>query len=213
MISGVDEAGRGAVIGPLVICIASIDRMDEYKLKQIRVRDSKKITRGRREKLFSAIKDLCRLTIIKITAKDLNRLMDRYSLNEIEAMKIAEGLNIMGKLGEAVYVDSPDNIPRNFRLRIEKYLKKKTKIVSENRADDRYVIVAAASICAKVTRDSEIEKIKEKVGHDFNSGYPSDQITIKYLGKHMDDKILKPYLREKWETLSHLKQKKLGAFG
>lgn len=212
MISGIDEAGRGAVIGPLVICIASIDKMDEYKLKEMGARDSKKLTRGRRETLFPKIKDMCKLTIIKITAGELNKLMDKYSLNEIEALKIAEGLNISGKLAEAVYVDSPDNIPKNFALRIEKYLKKKTKIISENKADDKYLIVSAASICAKVTRDAEIEKIKEEVGHDFNSGYTSDPITIGYLEKHVDDEKLKPYLREKWITLSNLRQRRLAEF-
>jgi ribonuclease HII len=212
MISGIDEAGRGAVIGPLVICIASIDKMDEYKLKEMGARDSKKLTRGRRETLFPKIKDMCKLTIIKITAEELNKLMDKYSLNEIEALKIAEGLNISGKLADAVYVDSPDNIPKNFALRIEKYLKKKTKIISENKADDKYLIVSAASICAKVTRDAEIEKIKEEVGHDFNSGYTSDPITIRYLEKHVDDEKLKPYLREKWITLSNLRQRRLAEF-
>jgi ribonuclease HII len=58
-------------------------------------------------------------------------------------------------------MDSPDNVPKKFALRIMKYMKSRATIVAANKADDTYVIVGAASIIAKVTRDREIEKIKK----------------------------------------------------
>jgi len=212
MIAGVDEAGRGCVIGPMVITIAGIDKIDEFKMKELGVKDSKKLSAAQRERLFPEIEKICKLLVIKIPATELNTLMDRLSLNEIEALKIGEGLNILGYSPSEAYIDSPDNIPKNFGIRIEKYLDKKVKLVCENKADDKHLIVGAASIIAKVTRDREIEKIKKIVGYDFNSGYSSDPFTRGYLEKNLDDPKLAPYLRTKWSTLSDIKQRKLDEF-
>jgi ribonuclease HII len=103
-------------------------------------------------------------------------------------------------------------VPSKFARRIEKYLKTRVKIVSANKADDTYVIVGAASIIAKVTRDREIEKIKKAVGFDFNSGYTSDPKTQHYVGRRKEYPALEPYLRTKWSTLKTEKQKKLFEF-
>lgn len=213
MITGADEAGRGCIIGPLVICCASINQLEEFRLKELGVKDSKKLSARRREELTCDIEKLCRLTVIKISAVELNELMDRHSLNEIEAMKIAEAVNISEiEEGSTLYVDSPDNYPSKFAKRIEKYLTKKMKLVSENYAEDKYLCVAAASVIAKVTRDREIERIKEIVGHDFHSGYTSDPITINYLKHHVEDEKLQPFLRKKWKTLLNIKQKRLSEY-
>ncbi len=210
---GVDEAGRGCIIGPMVICAASIDKMEEYKLSELGVRDSKKLTPRRREVLFEDILGLCQTHVIEISAGELNLLMARHSLNEIEAIKIAE---LLGRAnpdkGATVYIDSPDNIPKNFTLRIERYFRTKAKIISENKADDKHVIVGAASIVAKVTRDRIIEEIKEAVGYDFNSGYTSDPMTRKFLETHWGDPKIAPYIRTRWNTLVNLKQKKLMSY-
>ena len=170
MIIGIDEAGRGCIIGPMVICAAAINPMDEYRLKEIGVRDSKKLSPNQREALYGKVGRLCKYTTVKIPAEEINELMDRHNLNEIEAIKIAQAIDQLGIVGATVFVDSPDNVPSKFARRIEKYLKTRVKIVSANKADDTYVIVGAASIIAKVTRDREIEKIKKAVGFDFNSG-------------------------------------------
>jgi len=100
-------------------------------------------------------------------------------------------------------------VPAKFAKRIEKYMKTKHKIVSANHADDLYLIVSAASIVAKVTRDREIEKIKKEVGIDFNSGYTSDPTTQMYIKKRHEYPALLPYLRTKWSTLRADNQKKL----
>ncbi len=213
MIYGVDEAGRGCVIGPMVICAAGIDKMQEYRLKELRVRDSKKLTPHRREALFDDILGLCQTYVVEISAQEINRLMGRHNLNEIEAIKVAELLSRANpEKGSTVFIDSPDNIPKNFGHRIEKYYRTKARMVCENKADDRHVIVAAASIVAKVTRDRTIEEIKGEVGFDFNSGYTSDPITRAYLEKHAGDPKIRPYIRTKWNTLITVKQRKLMAY-
>jgi ribonuclease HII len=91
-------------------------------------------------------------------------------------------------------------------------MKSRAKLVSANRADDTYLIVGAASIIAKVTRDREIEKIKKETGIDFNSGYTSDPITQHYISKRKEYPAILPFLRTKWSTLREEKQRKLSDF-
>ena len=214
MIIGIDEAGRGCIIGPMVLCAAAINPLEEYKLKELGVRDSKRLSPKQREGLFPKVASLCRCAVVKVSARELNTLMASSNLNEIEAQKAAFAIDELSFTGATAYIDSPDNVPANFAKRVEKYLKTKTRLVSANKADDKYLIVGAASIIAKVTRDAEIEKIKREVGVDFNSGYTSDQITMGIIGKRKEYPKLEPYLRTRWSTLSpeNKKQKKLGEF-
>jgi len=214
LIVGVDEAGRGCIMGPMVIGFAAIEQSDEQRLRKIGVRDSKKLTAQKRDGLFPQVNRMCKCRHAEISAHELTLLMDKYSLNEIEAIKIAEMINTANyPKGTLIYVDSPDNIPSNFTKRIEKYLRNRYKIISQNKAEDFHPIVAAASIIAKVTRDERIERIKKELGYDFNSGYTSDEATIKFVQAHMNDAKVQKYLRHKWGTLENLKQKKLSDFG
>lgn len=212
MIIGVDEAGRGCIIGPMVICAAVINPFDEYKLKELGVKDSKKLTPSKRQKLYGKIGKICRYTTIKVSAQEINELMKSMNLNEIEAMKIAHAIDQLNITNATIFVDSPDPIPSKFAARIKKYLKKSNHIIAENKADDKYLIVGAASIIAKVTRDREIEKIKKATGIEFNSGYTSDPITQYYVKKRAEYPQLEPYLRIYWATLKEPKQKKLSEF-
>jgi ribonuclease HII len=212
VIIGIDEAGRGCIIGPMVICAAAINPLDEYKLKEMGVKDSKKLTPNQRANLYGKVGRLCKYVTVKVAAAELNELMDTKNLNEIEAMKIAAAIDSLSLHGATAYVDSPDNVPAKFAKRIEKYMKTRVKIVSANRADDTYVIVGAASIIAKVTRDREIEKIKKETGVDFNSGYTSDPFTQRVIERRKEFPEIEPYLRTKWSTLRVEKQKKLSEF-
>jgi len=208
MICGIDEAGRGCVIGPMVIAIAQINPLDEYTLKEMGIRDSKLLTPKKRGALYAKIKKMCKIKTIHLSAEQITEEMGKYSLNEIEAIVCAKLLK-SAKGIDAVYIDSPDSIPKNFEKRIRKYYKEKARIICENKADRNHPIVAAASIVAKVQRDEEIEKIKKELGHDFNSGYTSDEKTIDFLKKHIADENLQKYLRHKWSTLQRLKQSTL----
>jgi ribonuclease HII len=207
MIAGIDEAGRGCIIGPMVIALVLIDPMEEYKLKELGVKDSKQLSKSKRKKLFYQIKKFCKIKKFIISAEKLNSLMEQKTLNEIEAYFCAKLLDETNCI--KVYIDSPDPEPKNFEKRIRKYLKnQKIQIISQNKADDLYPIVGAASIIAKYTRDSEIEKIKKEIG-DFNSGYTSDPYTIKFLEKNLNNENIKKYIRKKWITLQKIKQKKI----
>ncbi|MCC7552197.1 ribonuclease HII [Candidatus Micrarchaeota archaeon] len=221
MIAGADEAGRGCVLADLVLTIALID--DKNTLENLGLKDSKLLAPKKREELDKIIRKKCKIYSYTITAEELNQLMNKHSLNEIEAIKIAHLINKIYEDGYKInilYVDSPDHIASNFSKRINRRLKKelidKINIISEHKADYKYPIVSAASIVSKVMRDAEIERIKQEVGYDFNSGYTSDKITIKFLEECHKDPKVKKYIREHWETYKRIKesaiQSSLGEF-
>ncbi len=204
IIAGIDEAGRGPVIGPLVVCCASCRREDEKLLKKLASKDSKALTAGQREEAYDKLKKFVTFRWVEISASDLNRLMDEMSLNDIEAKAMAD---LMKKLGDGdTMIDMPDRYGWTFRKRMEKFGIKKFE--AEHKADENYPIVAAASICAKITRDKKIEEIR-KATCDFGSGYPGDPKTRGALKDREKRKLLEPFIRQKWKTLETVKQTKL----
>jgi ribonuclease HII len=203
-IAGVDEAGRGPVIGPLVICCASCRREDEKLLRKLASKDSKALTAAQREDRYAKLKAFCTFRWHEVSAKDLNDMMGSMSLNDIEAKYMAE---LIKKMDEGdIMIDMPDRYSWTFRKRMERFGAKRFE--AEHKADEKYPIVAAASICAKVTRDAKIEEIR-KATCDFGSGYPSDAKTIAALKDREKRALLEPFIRQRWKTLENIKQTKL----
>ncbi|MBD3263311.1 ribonuclease HII, partial [Candidatus Woesearchaeota archaeon] len=191
----------GPVIGPLVLAGVCIEEEKVAEIEKLNLKDSKQISPNKRKLLFKKIISLAKdYRILKVDAKEIDsRKSIGLNLNELEALKCAELINSLKP--DTVYVDSPIS-PRasKFGDLIRANLKNKgIKIVSEHKADEKYPIVSAASILAKVTRDKEIEKIKEAVGFDFGSGYPADERTIKFLEEHWENKLAQ-YIRKSWGT-------------
>ncbi|MBI5228444.1 ribonuclease HII [Candidatus Micrarchaeota archaeon] len=206
IIAGIDEAGRGPVIGPLVVCCASCRREDEKNLKKYASKDSKQLTKNEREEAYAKLRSFCTFRWLEISAADLNVMMKTASLNDIEARTMAE---LIKRIGECdIMIDMPDRYSWTFRGRMEAFGIKNKKFEAEHKADENYPIVAAASICAKIIRDNKIEEIK-KATCDFGSGYPSDPKTRAALMDKEKIKILEPFIRSKWKTLERLMQKKL----
>lgn len=198
---GIDESGRGPLVGPLVVCIASFEEDAQRELLEIGVTDCKAVPKKRRESMAKEIEKLCEYNIEEITASELNRLMARHSLNEIEAMSMARLMK--GKKG-TVYIDLPARRPDSF-LRC---LGSPKNVVAEHKADFEYPCVSAASVLAKVRRDMRIRELQEEFG-DFGSGYTSDRKTISFLQDPENLRAMRPYLREKWSTMDRLFQVKL----
>lgn len=202
MICGVDEAGRGPVIGPLVV--AGVSFNDDSILIENNVRDSKKISPRRRIELAKIIKDhALDYEIIQISASDIDDMREIITINEIEVNVFTR---IIDKLKpEICYVDAADVNDVRFGNDILSRLKNKTKIISKHKADDIYPIVGAASILAKTIRDEEIQNIskilKKKINIPIGSGYPSDPITINFLDKWFKTFGFFPhYVRLSWKT-------------
>jgi ribonuclease HII len=204
IIAGIDEAGRGPCFGPMTLAITSIDKKDEKKLKELGVKDSKDILPNKRNFLFEKVKEIVKeYNILIVEPIELNDLMTKNNLNEIEAIKIAELINKTKINIDIFFIDSPDATKGKFEKRITQYLKKEKKeikIICENKADSKYLIVGAASILAKVTRDREIEKLKKEFG-EIGSGYPSDPKTKIFLLEYVKkNKKLPPFSRIFWST-------------
>ncbi|MEW6529085.1 MAG: ribonuclease HII [Candidatus Micrarchaeota archaeon] len=205
LIAGIDEAGRGCVIGPLVIVMFSCQSENEPKINALCKKDSKQLSQKQREIIFEQIKHLGKINFIELSAVMLNQLMKKETLNEIEAMfiaKLVKNLNV----DVSVKIDLPDRYSWVFAKRMERYGIKKYE--AEHKADENHPIVAAASIIAKVLRDRKIEEIKNEVG-DFGSGYPCDEKTITFLRNKENMKNMAKYIRKKWKTLETIKQTKL----
>ena len=207
-ILGIDEAGRGAVIGPLVICGALIEERKLPVLVKLKVKDSKLLSALQRETLEPNIKSvLDKFEIVKISPRQIDVQRETISLNDIEAIDMC---NIINKLKpDAVCIDAIDSSIKTFKARLQKYLEfTPAKMVLEHKADVKYPIVSAASILAKVERDRDIAKLEGEYG-TIGSGYPSDPVTVSFLKSWIKEhKTLPPIVRESWSTAEELKSKK-----
>lgn len=203
-------------------CLA--DEEIESEFKKLGVKDSKKLTAKRREILAEEIKK--KAIAFEITITHPQEITARnhigINLNKLEAIKSAEIINNITRNKGAdkiiVYIDCPSPNINAWQSYLESHInnKENLEIHCEHKADVNHVSCSAASVIAKVTRDAEIEKIKEKIGKDFGSGYPNDPLTCKFLAeyseKHKNDGIF----RETWQTWKDVcgkkEQKKLGEF-
>ncbi|MEN6379711.1 MAG: ribonuclease HII [Methanofastidiosum sp.] len=209
-VCGVDEAGRGPVIGPLVVASFSIS---EDKLKQIEslgVKDSKKLTAKRRKELFSELLSLQGKYYFRILSPTfLNREMKNYTLNEIELLAFKEAIVGLKIPINRVICDSCDVNANRFSDNLKEALGNEfssCEVIASHKAEDKYPIVAAASILAKVKRDELIKKIEEDEGVSFGSGYPSDPKTIKFLEDYYKlNNSFPDFVRAEWKTLTNIK--------
>ncbi|MEM4663152.1 MAG: ribonuclease HII [Candidatus Diapherotrites archaeon] len=214
---GIDEAGRGPILGPLVMCGVLANKEQEEKLIELGVKDSKELSPKKRELLCPKIKKVVeKYYVVKISADELNKLMPQKSLNEIEAIKAAQIIESLRPKPDIVIVDAPDVVEENYGKRIQKYLSFKPLIRSEHFADSKYAIVSAASIIAKVERDLEIARYVKEYGN-IGSGYWHDPATKEFIQKYVEKNgKLPPFTRTLWDpaikTLNEKLQKKLSDF-
>lgn len=212
MICGVDEAGKGPVIGPLVVAAVAVNNAKD--IANLGIKDSKQLTQRKRKELANLIKEKFNFAVEIIEPKIVDEYRRRNKLNELNREAFER---LISKLDPNVaYVDAADVNEKRFGSQIKASLtnKKDTDVISMHKADAKIEVVAAASIIAKETRENEIEKLKEKIG-DFGSGYPSDERTIKFLKSFYADNGKWPTgTRESWKTLERIRPvKTLDDFG
>ncbi len=201
LVCGVDDAGRGSVLGPLVIAGISIEQKNIKQLVKIGVKDSKQLSPQLREKLYEQILSLVEgYHVAKIPPKTIDKSVSKNLLNQLEANYMAK---VIKKLqANSSYVDSCDVNPKRFGLYISN-LAKTGKIISSHHADRKYPVVSAASIIAKVNRDREIEKLRKN--HTLGSGYPSDPKTMKFIKEWVSQNGDVPvFVRKSWKPIKIL---------
>ena len=200
-ICGVDDAGRGSMIGPLVIAGISIGKKNIRKLRKLGVRDSKKLSPKKREQLYKEIiKIVDDYHVVRIPPKTIDKFVFEHNLNHLEAKKMAEVIrNLKPQLS---YVDSCDVNASRFGREISD-LSGKSKVKSYHYADSRFVVVSAASIIAKVSRDRSINRLN-KISN-LGSGYPSDKKSVNYVKKIVSSKKPLPSsIRKSWKPVQKI---------
>ena len=181
--AGVDEAGRGPVIGPIVFGAVALTKEQRKYLEKEGVTDSKGVSRKKRIKLYSIIKENSLATAtIHYSAKKIDELRKKMTMNEIEVQGFIDVIIKLGTEVDVIYLDAADVNPKRFQQSIQKHFN--PQIIAKHKADQKYVVVGAASILAKVERDNAIKEIQEKIGQDIGSGYPSDEKTRNFLKQY-----------------------------
>lgn len=209
LISGVDEAGRGSVIGPLVVAGVLFDEVDLPKLVDLGVKDSKLLSPQKRKILAKQVRELAvNCHVVFLSPVEIDKVVETgkklHKLNRFEAQAMAKVISILKP--DVGYVDASDVIADRFGEHILECLDFSLKIVSEHKADLNYPIVSAASIIAKVERDLVIYRLQQKHGC-IGCGYPTDPKTTKFLGDWIKKFGSYPdFVRKSWKTSKRVKR-------
>jgi ribonuclease HII len=208
LVAGVDEAGRGCVIGPLVVAGVAVKTEKLPLLTALGVKDSKLLSAKKREALYP---EIIKLTenhhIVKVLPDQIDKVVGSarklHKLNRLEAQTMAKIIEALRP--DEAYVDAADVMEQRFGNHISECLTIKTKIVSQHKADRVFPVVSAASIIAKVERDREIAILKGTYG-DFGSGYLTDAKTMVFLKRLLDENGDYPScVRQSWKPAKKAK--------
>ena len=204
VICGVDEAGKGSVLGPLVVAAVGVPSDDVFT--NVVVKDSKMLSPAMREHLYSVIRKRFRVATVRIDAHEIDEIRKGMTMNSCIARAHAQ---VIGKLSPSkAFVDACDVNAFRYAEMVKSHLDCTCEIISEHHADESFRVVSAASIVAKVVRDRAIVTLSKKYG-TIGSGYSSDPLTIAFLSSYIDEyKKPPPIARKSWKTVSRLIAKK-----
>ena len=218
---GIDEAGRGPVLGPMTYGCAYWRIEDDEEISALGYDDSKAITAQTREKLFDGIANenayrigwivvdipatAISALMLKQSPTSLNRISHECAISMIECV-LEKGVNV-----QEVYVDTVGD-PDVYQRKLTRRFHNKIKFTVTKKADSLFRVVSAASICAKVIRDKLVsewvyeegdKKLAEEKKPDVGSGYPGDPKTKDYIEKYFD-KIFSfsSFVRHSWSTVT-----------
>jgi len=198
-IAGIDEAGRGPVIGPMAVAGVLVMEGRLEELVSMGVKDSKKLSPRKRECLRGKILEIVEGHHVElIPANQIDEKRRVRNLNSIEAIAMAKILDRLKP--DLAQLGSVDVIPHRFRSMILSEMAHSVEIDSVHHAEDRFPAVAAASIVAKVVRDEEVASLRREYG-DFGSGYPRDMKTRTFIKEwYQREGSLPPIVRKSWKT-------------
>lgn len=198
--AGVDEAGKGAVLGPMVI--AAVGGVDADLLGRIGCRDSKSLTPAARERIALGVLEETDSAVVILDAAEIDRQRDWWTMNICVARGHAAAIRMIGAR-EAI-ADACDVNADRYAGILHDLLDGECRIIAEHHADRRHPAVAAAGILAKVVRDAAIRDLAQVHG-GIGSGYPSDKTTIRYLESYMEIyRAPPPFARASWVTVRRI---------
>ncbi|MEQ1567769.1 MAG: ribonuclease HII [Myxococcota bacterium] len=201
---GIDEAGRGCVLGDLVVAGFVVDDPDDLSLRAAGAADSKVLAPAKRAAARVTLTAFGRAEIRRVSARQI----DDGNLNALEEDAIVE--LISEARPDRVRVDAlghPNALPgitRRLLSRLPRGLR--PELVIEPKADATYAEVGAASIFAKTLRDELLDEWRAEFG-DFGSGYPSDPKTRDWLRQwSATGRDWPSFVRRRWSTVTDISQ-------
>ncbi|XP_073955183.1 ribonuclease H2 subunit A [Choristoneura fumiferana] len=221
---GVDEAGRGPVLGPMVYGVAYCPLSQKEVLKNLGCADSKALTEEKRDEIFT--KMLTEQESLNnvgwaaeiISPNYISNSMYRRAKHSLNEVSMNSAIDLIKKVAESganiteVYVDTVGP-PEKYQAKLSEIFPN-YKITVAKKADSIYPIVSAASIVAKVTRDHALKVWQFQEGlemdqSEFGSGYPGDPLTKKFIREQIDYVFGYPALvRFSWSTAELMLQEK-----
>ncbi len=210
LIAGMDEAGRGPVLGPLVIGLVACTKQEIEILKELGVDDSKALSEKKRENLANSIMEIAEIAdTLVVSAKEINELMEDHTLNEIEVLMFKKLIRKYSKRISELYLDAADVKAERFGEHFSEF--NIPVVVSEHKADSKYIVVAAASIIAKTERDRQMRQLQDKYSKEFpnlpkfGKGYPANakEFLKEYYLKYWE---FPPITRKRWKTAKKIEK-------
>lgn len=204
LLLGIDDSGRGPVIGPMILAGCFIDGKIEKEFRSLGVRDSKQLTPRRREFLAEEIRKKAKaFDVVIVFPEEIDKSKEEgIKLNELEAIMAAKIINNInkGKGKIKVVLDCPSTSIKKWDDFLKMHIKNLSnlEIICEHKADKNHISVSAASILAKSEREKQMDKLKKKYGKEIGSGYTSDPKTQKFVAKNA--KNHKGLFRKSWST-------------
>ena len=207
---GLDEAGRGPVLGPMVVAGIVIPEKKEKIIERMGVKDSKRVAPKRRAVLYRKLTKMFEYETVEISAKDIDILRAKgVNLNQIEKLAM---MRIMAKLkADRIIIDSLDIKEGRLEEEMQNFVGENSEVLAEHKADDKYLVVGAASIIAKTRRDELIDQINKEYikstgdKNGIGSGYPSDPKTKNFLKNYRYDEM-PDFVRRSWGTVQRIKE-------
>ncbi|MDF1531176.1 MAG: ribonuclease HII [ANME-2 cluster archaeon] len=207
LVAGVDEAGKGPVLGPMIVAGVVMEENKMPELQLLGVKDSKVLSPTRRNYLSAKIKEIAAdYYILEISAAQIDEMRKIMTMNQL--MVVAHTKVLENLRPDRAYLDAADVLEERFGMNVKKKYDGTIDVISKHKADTTFPIVAAASILAKVQRDRIIRDMEKEMGMILGSGYPSDPKTRKFLeGWMKSHEVLPDIARHSWKTSENLLQK------
>jgi len=204
---GIDEAGRGSLVGPLVVggFCALEERLGE--LEELGAKDSKALTAEARERVFAGLGSIGTPVHIVLSPRTVDGAVRRGRLNDLEADAFARIVRELSP--EVAIVDACDPNEHRFGARVARLAGTRTRVVARHHADRDFPVVGAASVVAKVRRDRAVARLRAELGDGLGSGYPSDPRTIRFVRAALaSGGSLPAWVRGSWSTMQRVKPRR-----
>lgn len=209
LLMGLDEAGRGAVLGPLVVGGFVARTSDVARLRGLGVRDSKVLTPAQRQAVYRALSKVGRPVSTHLPPTLIDAYVRHKALNELEARAFGRLARRAGV--RQIFVDACDPVASRFGAAVRRWAGGEVAVDARHHADRDLPIVGAASIVAKVRRDRAMVRLAGLLGTDPGSGYPSDPRTQAFVRATLGNGVNPPdWMRASWATVERLKPARTG---